>query len=240
MIDRPENENERKRKMKFLKNNEVKLEIPDAQLTIKENGSLWYKGMPILGIANASDKDKITKLVKARKFSEIPDEYFVRKGDNKNGTFACPDAEWENHPVAIAKKQAAAEKAALAAKTVTISLSSRGWGDYSMCEWTGDITRPDCEIIAECKKALANGHDVDCRNQSDDEILGKINAARLKWEAAPARKAALEAAEKADIANKVATGYCFACNSYCHGDCGNYSNDPATMYRRKFRDQRVN
>jgi hypothetical protein len=218
--------------MKFLRNNEVKLEIPDAQLTIKENGSLWYKGMPILGIANAPDKDKITKLVKARRFSEIPDEYFVRKGDNKNGTFACPDAEWENHPVSIAKKQAAAEKAALAAKTVTISLSSRGWGDYSPLEIEIDITRPDCEIIADCRKALEEGHDVDRRDQSDEEILKKINTARQKLNAPAPQKTDRESAER-EIQRKIKAGYCFSCESYCHGDCGNYSSDPATMYRRK-------
>ena len=223
--------------IKIVRDNKIKFTIPADQITIKADGTLWKGATPLLGVDDPAEIKKITALLRAGKVDQIPAKYFTRMGDNENGLWAGTDEEWENHPVSIAKKQAAAEKAALAAKTVTISLSSRGWGDYSPLEIEIDITRPDCEIIAECKKALANGHDVDHRTQSDDEILKKINAARLKWEAAPARKAAREAAEKADIANKIATGYCFACQSYCHGDCGNYSSDPATMYRRKFRNQ---
>ena len=45
-----------------------------------------------------------------------------------------------------------------------IYLSSRGWGDYSPLNWTGDITRPDADILAECKDLLINGCDVDKRN----------------------------------------------------------------------------
>lgn len=127
-----------------------------------------------------------------------------------------------------------AEKAEVAKRTVKIYLSSRGWGDYSSCEWVGDITRPDSEILTECKRLLTTEHDVDQPNQPGDELMGKIVAARAKWEGAPARKAAMEASEAEDIRRKIANGYCFSCGSYCHGDCGNYSNNPMIETRRNF------
>lgn len=217
--------------IKIARNNELKLTIPENLVSIKENGTIWHKGIPVLGVDDPAEKKQIVDLVRAGKFSEIPAKYFTRMGDNENGLWAGTDEEWENHPVSIAKKQAAAEKAALAAKTVTISLSSRGWGDYSPLEVEIDLSKSDAEIIAECKKALANGHDVDCRDQSDEEILKKVNTARQKLNA-PAEKNTSKAAEKAEIQRKINSGFCFSCDSYCHGDCGHYSNNPAIMYRR--------
>lgn len=41
-------------------------------------------------------------------------------------------------------------------------------------------------------------------------------------------------AEEADIQQKINTGYCFFCESWCHGDCGHYSNDPHVKLRRDF------
>ena len=110
-------------------------------------------------------------------------------------------------------------------RIVKIYLSSRGWGDYSPVEWIGDITRPDAEIIAECQYMIETGHDVD-KNLSDAEIKEKITAAREAWETAPARKAAREQAEKEDIQNKIDSGYCFYCESWCYGDCGHYTPKP--------------
>lgn len=124
----------------------------------------------------------------------------------------------------------------LAARTVTIYLSSRGWGDFSAAEWTGDITRPDAEILAECRDRLSRGDDIDQPNQGDEEILDKIRKAREDWEAAPARRAARAAAEAEDIKYKIASGYCFSCGTYCHGDCGHYTSDPAAMYRRQAKE----
>lgn len=73
------------------------------------------------------------------------------------------------------------EKAVAARKTnpvKTIYLSSRGWGDYSSVQWTGDVTRPDSEIVAECRALLAAGHDVDNRDQTEEQLLAKIAKAR--------------------------------------------------------------
>jgi len=132
------------------------------------------------------------------------------------------------------EKRERAEKAEIEKRTVRIYLSSRGWGDYSACEWIGDITRPDAEILTECRSALENGHDVDQRNQSDDEILSKITSARAKWAGKEQREKEFAEDEEKDIQNKIRNGYCFACESYCHGDCGHYSNNPMVKFKRDF------
>lgn len=218
---------------------EVKMRLPASRITTKADYSLWCDGNPILGLGDQQEvRATILALVKAKKWDEIPVDFYTRLGDNPSGLWAGYNDEWDKHPLKTEQdkltKIKAAEEAAEAAKRVSIHLSSRGWGDYSPCEWRGDITRPDAEILVECKHALTTGHDVDFANQSDDEILAKITKARAGYESAPARKAAREAAEAADIASKVASGYCFACGTWCHGDCGHYSSDPQVMYRRQY------
>ena len=215
--------------IKIARNNELKLTIPFNQITIKEDGTIWIGASPLLGVTDPAEIKKNTALLRAGKVDQIPAKYFTRMGDNENGLWAGTDEEWEKHPGCLQAKK----------DFVTIILSSRGWGDYSPLEVEIDLSKSDAEIIAECRKALAEGHDVDHRTQSDDEILKKVNTARQKLNA-PAEKNTAKAAEESEIQRKIKAGYCFSCNSYCHGDCGNYSNDPATMYRRKFRDQRVN
>ena len=115
---------------------------------------------------------------------------------------------------------------------VTIYLSSRGWGDYSPVEWIGDITRPDVEIIVECRAALAAGYDVDYPSPTDADLLAKITTARTKWESRPAREAEIKAAEE----QRRASGYCYACESWCDGDCGHYSNNPEIKERRDLQE----
>lgn len=117
-------------------------------------------------------------------------------------------------------------------RTVSIYLSSCGWGDYSALEWTGDITRTDADILAECRNLLTTGHDVDEPNQTDEQLLAKIRHARAQWLGKDEAEHAAYEAEAEDIRHKIETGYCFACESYCHGDCGHYSNDPMTALKR--------
>jgi hypothetical protein len=193
-------------------------------------------GMPILGTGDGPEKQRLADLVHTKQYDQIPAIYFTRLGDNPNGLWAGTDEEWEKHPLKADLDKARQEKAAEEAKKVRIYLSSRGWGDYSACEWVGDITRSDAEILAECRRQLSIEHDVDQPKQTDAEIMTKIVKARADWEAAPAREAARKAAEEEDIRHKIATGYCFACESYCHGDCGHYSKDPRVMYRRQLND----
>lgn len=158
-------------------------------------------------------------------------ELWLHLGTNEGGRIVLTEAEYRE----IAKAREA-EEAALRARTARIYLSSRGWGDYSACEWVGDITRPDTEILAECRKALAEGHDVDVPNQSDEEILGKIAEARKQHSTSAERKAAAEAEEAEDIQRKVSSGYCFNCETWCHGACGHYSNDPRVKFNRDIKE----
>jgi hypothetical protein len=218
--------------IRIVRGGEIKLTFPGPSVTEKGNGTLWFEGNPILGITDPREKARVADLVKSGKYDEIADEYFTRMGDNQNGLWAGDDEAWSRHPLRAAQEKAVAEKAASQAKRIRIYLSSRGWGDYSPCEWVGDITRPDADILAECKHLLITEHDVDRYNLTDVEIMAKITEARDKWAAEPERRAAREAEEKADIDRKIESGYCFFCESWCHGDCGHYSNDPRVKYAR--------
>ncbi|OBW61086.1 MAG: hypothetical protein A9183_03000 [Dehalococcoides mccartyi] len=186
-----------------------------------------------MGITDPTEKQRVAALVKARDFGAIPLEHYIRLGDNPNGIWAGDDDAYVSHPASIEAQRMVAVKDAEAAKKVNIHLSTRGWGDYSLCEGVGDITRPDAEILAECRNLLATEHDVDNPRQSDARLLDKIKAARKAWATAPERKAAAEKAESEDIQRKITTGYCYSCESYCYGDCGHYSNDPKIRYHRQ-------
>ena len=215
--------------LRIVRGEEVKINLPAAKVIIKADGTLWYQGIPILGITDDNTKRRVISDIKAGKYDSIPAYAWVRLGYNDNGIWAGDDDMWATHPVKMQQDKKAEEEKTEKRKQVRIWLSSCGWGDYSPVEWIGDITKSDKEILSECKSALIMGHDVDSASQTDAEILGKINAARTKWEGAPARKAAI----KEDIENKISTGYCFNCESYCDGDCGNYSGNPEIKYRRK-------
>ena len=58
-----------------------------------------------------------------------------------------------------------------------IFLSSVGRGDYANIYWYGNLYRPDKEILAEFRKSL-NKNDVDFRDQSDEELISRIQRAR--------------------------------------------------------------
>ena len=217
--------------LRIVRNNDVKMELPGPSIETKADGTLWMSGNPILGITDPKEIKRIAALAKARKYNQIPIIYFTRLGDNPNGLWAGTDTEWAKHPAKAEQDRKTAEKAAKQTKQVRIYLSSRGWGDYSSCEWVGDITRTNDVILAECKNLLTQ-IDVDKPNQSDEELVGRIRKARADWEDAPARGAEREAAKAGDIRRKVETGYCFYCGTWCYGDCGHYTNDPMVEFRR--------
>jgi len=224
--------------LRFVRDNEVKMTIPAVSLEIRKDGTVWQKnGTPILGITDPIEKERVVKLMKSKEFDKIPAEHFVRLGDNANGVSLLTEEAWGSHPAKLKADQKAAEKAAEQAKRVTIYLSSRGWGDYSPVEWFGDITRPDSEIMAECQLVLKNGYDVDNPKQTDEEILHKISEARKYWAGKEEREKKQAEEEKVYIANLIETGYCFNCESYCFGDCGHYSKDPMTRYKRVLRER---
>jgi hypothetical protein len=62
-----------------------------------------------------------------------------------------------------------------------------------------------------------------------DQIIELSAAIRRHKDASKER---FETEEAADVKRKIETGYCFYCESYCHGDCGHYSSDPVVKYRR--------
>ncbi len=70
--------------------------------------------------------------------------------------------------------------------------------------------------------------------RTESEILELIREVREKWQKQKEEppKAEKEAEEAERLA---ATGYCFNCESWCHGDCGNYSNDPKIRAVRQFK-----
>lgn len=105
-----------------------------------------------------------------------------------------------------------AEEEAILKNTVEIYLSSRGWGDYSPVKCNCDLRKSDSELLKQCRDALNSETDVDSQNQSDEEILSKISSARSKH-ATPVKK---------PEPVKYGPGYCYSCESYCFGDCGDY------------------
>jgi len=203
-----------------------KLTLPVPSIKIKADGTIWYQGMPLLGIEDAQVKAKAVAAVKAKRYADIPDDAYTRMGDNPNGLWAGDDAAWSKHPANLRDDARAQAKAEQQAKIVRIYLSSRGWGDFSPVEWIGDITRPDADILAECRQLLINGYDVDNTNQSHTEILALITAARSKW-----------STPKQPFKTPThGPGYCYSCETYCYGDCGHYNPDPQIKYRRDLRE----
>jgi len=217
----------------MVRNGEVKLTLPENLLRTETDGTIWKKEMPLLVCPDGMNKNELSDLVKSKKFDQIPADCFLKMGENAHGAMLLTAQDWANHPL---KKQKEAEQADLEAKQVKIYLSSRGWGDYSAVEWVGDITRPDSEIFAECKAALENAYDVDEPNQTDADLLDKISNARAKWQKNIKEKPDREKAESERLQELVDSGYCFNCESWCHGDCGAYSNDPATKHRMEFQE----
>lgn len=211
------------------------LTLPARNIEERADGTLWQKDIPILGITDAEEKSKAVAAVKSKRYQDIPAAAFCKLGENENGLWIGTPEEWAKHPNRPQADEEQRLRDAQKAKIVSVRLSSRGWGDFSPVEWRGDITRPTTEILAECKGLLANGHDVDFPNRGDEEIIADIEKARTDWEQKPEREAAARKAEAAALQKKIDTGYCFSCESWCHGDCGNYSRDPDVMFRRQLK-----
>ena len=195
--------------MYIVRDNELKLTLPGPSCIIKDDGTIWSNGKPVLGLTDPKAKDRAIKALKANKPEDIPAVGYTRMGYNSNGLWAGWDEEWATHPAKIKADQVRETRETNEAKKVIIYLSSRGWGDYSPVNWEGDITRPDAEILVECQELLASGHDVDKRMQTDADIITKIVQAREKW--------AMPKIEYVEPDR--GPGYCTICESYCYGDC---------------------
>jgi hypothetical protein len=159
---------------------EVKLRAPQCE--IRADGTIWHKsGIPIICTAGAPDgdalKSKYQAAVAAKRWADIAPEHYARLGQMAHIIIedqAAYDARPE-HPAKIAARAAAKDAED---NQIRIHLSSRGWGDFSPVEWTGDRRRPTGEIVAECQAALAAGHDVDQPNQTDYAIAAMIEKAK--------------------------------------------------------------
>lgn len=197
--------------LRVVRDGEIKLTLPGPLVSIKTDNTIWYQGMPILG-APPEKKSEMGKLVRNEEYDKIPTEYYTHLGHNANGLWVGDDAAWDKHPAKIVEDAKKISEEIESKKIARIYLSSRGWGDYSSLDWTGDITRSDTDILSECKKLLIDGHDVDKRNQSDADILKLIQEARAEWSAP--KQSAKEIVR--------GNGYCYSCETYCYGDCGDY------------------
>lgn len=214
----------------------------------KSDGTLWMKSLktgeatiPILGIGGAPDKNKIKNLAKEKKWGEIPSKYFTHMGQNENGLWVGLDSDWEKHPLRKKEMARLEKEAERERKQVEIYLSARGWGDYSPCVWRGDITRPESEILAECHRALKTGFDVDRPNQTDEEILAEIRSAKEKWtrDNDPEAQKEREKKEQERLQRLIDSKYCFHCESWCYGDCGNYTPKPTWATEKRKLDLAV-
>ena len=172
--------------------------------------------MPLLGNTDPNVKVKLVAAVKARKWEDIPSEFYTRLGYNSNGLWVGDDEAFANHPVKKIIDKEKAEKKRVEeerkAKEGKIHLSTRGWGDFDSVIWIGNITQSDDIILAECRTLLNNNFDVDHKNQTDAEILEKISKARAKHSESKKKYKPIEHGP----------GYCYSCESYCYGDCGDY------------------
>jgi len=201
----------------FVRNGEVKMQLPTSQVVFKDS-TLWYKGNPIINHDGHLSKAQLSKLVSSKQFEKIPTEHFAHLGDNGNGLWIGDITDWMQHPEQLRQEKEKQE-------TVSIHLSTRGWGDYSSVEWVGNITQPDAIILAECKTLLSSSTDVD-HILTDEKIIVKITEARSKWH---------QKQEKP--VQKIVThgpGYCYSCDSYCYGDCGHFTPKPTFDTLKKY------
>jgi len=69
-------------------------------------------------------------------------------------------------------------------------------------------------------------------NENEWNEIIRLSTEILKGEKITENKS--DEAEQKDIENKIATGFCFSCETWCNGDCGDYSNDPIIMQHMYF------
>lgn len=158
----------------------------------KPNGELWVGANsknphPITVISHLPDHLELREKYLAGLKSGNPDiiapEHRARFG--KIGPFIIETADeaWKNGK---ARDEAIQRERA---NTMEVYVSPRGWGDYSPLIWRGPADRPTGQIMAECRKMIAESWDVDFANQSDEELAAKIEKAKTE---AAERRAAIE------------------------------------------------
>lgn len=183
---------------------QIVMRLPAHMMSIDDKGRVCGRDNMYITLGNESVPDAIAawtraaKSLNAARRKALADELeprglkIARYGDNGDAVVMWDD-EWATSELSrayIAKLDAEQKRReAEEAKTVTISLVTRGWGDYGMVSWRGDITRPTAEIVAECRAKLERDTEKD-RDMSDDEIAKEVEAAKAQWSAKNAKREA--------------------------------------------------
>ncbi len=77
--------------LRVVRDGEVKLSLPDTLVTIKEDGTVWYNNMPILGINDPIVKARLSPEIKSGKYDNVPQNAWTRLGHNPNGLWVGED-----------------------------------------------------------------------------------------------------------------------------------------------------
>lgn len=118
-------------------------------------------------------------------------------------------------------------------------------------EWARDYIMIGINTPGRCKVDRSAVRQVIGDRVSDGQFLGCENSAWIiseaEWNQIVVLSAQIAAKkeenhkkaaarEEDDIRNKIASGYCFSCRSYCDGDCGHYSSNPHVQFSRDLND----
>lgn len=185
----------------------IVMRLPAHMMSIDNAGRIAGRDNMYLTLGNESNSDAIAawkrsaKSANAARRKILADELeprglvIARYGDNGDAVVMWDD-EWATSEYSRAYAEKLEEerrrREAKEAKSVTINLVTRGWGDYGMVSWRGDITRPTAEIVAECRANLERDTEKD-RDMTDDEIAKEVEAARAEWAAKNAKREAAAA-----------------------------------------------
>lgn len=212
--------------------------------TVQTNGKTY-------DISKDGIKSPTNLIVSVNESLAVTSEYHVQQCKNNNVDadsvrfYVSPEVNGRRYngdvyvPVPVAVEYDKYITAAIAiekenrANSIEVHLSTRGWGDYSSLNVTIDRRDNDKIWLDAAKKAFEGVHDVDHPNQTDDELLEKINAAVEKFDAVIARSEA-EAKRVADLKSKaVATGEKQLLNKYmdeCNDPNEECSTDSVSIY----------
>jgi hypothetical protein len=185
----------------------IVMRLPAHMVSIDNAGRIAGRDNMYLTLVNESNADALAewkrsaRTANAARRKALADELeprglvIARYGDNGDVVVLWDD-EWKTSEYgrAYAAKLEADHKAREEEerKTVTISLITRGWGDYGMVEWRGDITRPTADIVSECRAKLAADTQKD-RDLTDAEIRAAVESAKAQWAAKNAKREAAAA-----------------------------------------------
>jgi len=103
MIDTTTNKEERAMANYFvIRDGEIKMTL--ANVVIKSDGSIWTDGNPLLDSQSEGGKalgrDEISRLAKAHKWDEIPEDVYARIGTNPSGLVVISQTDYRDQVLA--------------------------------------------------------------------------------------------------------------------------------------------